>query len=299
MSTTGETAPDAPTDPNAVRAEPAGGPARRSGRPGAPRKRFGDTPALLWVTTPLLLAAFLGIWKAYTVVFDVGPLLLPPPEDVGAAFVDLLGQAYIYEAIRITLYETVVGFALAAAFGVTMGILLGRARNLERVLSPFLVATQVVPKVAIVPLFLLWFGFGTTSKIFMAAIISFFVMMQNTILGIRSIDAGHRDLMKVIRAPWWKRVISLDVPSSLPYVLTGVELGIVFAITGAVVGEYLGGSEGLGALAVVMLASLRTDLLFAVVIIMTLLGFLLYAIVAGIRRFAIPWHESSGRLTSL
>lgn len=292
MSTTGEgTLPDATTSPSS--AEREGAAPRRA------RRRFGETPGLLWITTPLLLALFLGAWKAYTVLFDVGPLLLPAPEDVGVALVKLLGEPFMYEAIKITLYETVVGFCLAAVVGISLGIVLGRARNLERVLSPFLVATQVVPKVAIVPLFLLWFGFGTTSKIFMAAIISFFVMMQNTILGIRSIDPGHRDLMKVIRAPWWKRVISLDVPSSLPYVLTGVELGIVFAITGAVVGEYLGGSEGLGALAVVMLASLRTDQLFATVIIMTLLGFLLYAIVAGVRRFAIPWHESSGRLTSL
>jgi NitT/TauT family transport system permease protein len=285
--------------PEATKASSAAARDRSRGRQRASLRRVGESRALLWITTPLLLALFLGVWKAYTVLFDVGPLLLPAPEDVGAALVKLVREPFMYEAIRITLYETVVGFALAAVVGISLGILLGRARNLERVLSPFLVATQVVPKVAIVPLFLLWFGFGTTSKIFMAAIISFFVMMQNTILGIRSIDQGHRDLMRVIRAPWWKRVISLDIPSSLPYVLTGVELGIVFAITGAVVGEYLGGSEGLGALAVVMLASLRTDQLFATVIIMTLLGFLLYAIVAGIRRFAIPWHESSGRLTSL
>ncbi|MBM9466482.1 ABC transporter permease [Nakamurella leprariae] len=263
------------------------------------RRRLKDSPALLWVTTPLLLLAFFGVWKLYTVLFDVSPLLLPPPEQVARALWDLLGQDYLYTALYFTLYETIVGFGLAAVVGIALGIILGRARVLERILSPFLVATQVVPKVAIVPLFLLWFGFGATSKIFMAAIIAFFVMMQNTILGIRSIDPGHRDLMRVIQAPWWKRVISLDVPSSMPYVLTGVELGIVFAITGAVVGEYLGGNDGLGALAVVMLSSLRTDLLFATVIVMTLLGFALYAIVAGIRRFAIPWHESSGRTTSL
>ncbi|WP_020546195.1 ABC transporter permease [Nonomuraea coxensis] len=254
---------------------------------------------MLWITTPLLLLVFIGAWKAYTLLFDVSSLMLPPPEQVGTAMIELMQGTMIYDAIGVTLYETLVGFALAAAVGIGLGIILGKARNLERVLSPFLVATQVVPKVAIVPLFLLWFGFGTTSKIFMAAIIAFFVMMQNTILGIRSIDPGHRDLMRVIQAPWWKRVISLDIPSSLPYVLTGVELGIVFAITGAVVGEYLGGDEGLGALATTMLASLRTDMLFAAVIVMTVLGFLLYAVTAAIRRFAIPWHESSGRPTSL
>lgn len=263
------------------------------------RRSLFKMRGLLWITTPVILFVFIGLWKAYTVVSGVSPLVLPPPEDVGRALVELAGQPMVWEATYVTFYETVVGFALAAAVGVTLGIVLGKAKILERILSPFLVATQVVPKVAIVPLLLLWFGFGLSSKIFMAAIIAFFVMMQNTILGVRSIEPGHRDLMRVIRAPWWKRVISLDIPSSLPYVLTGVELGMVFAITGAIVGEYLGGDQGLGALATVLLASLRTDQLFAVVIIMTLLGFLLYAVVAGVRRYTIPWHESSGRATAL
>jgi NitT/TauT family transport system permease protein len=283
MVTATQEAPAPPESPAATRAE--------RGRSG-PRW-------LLWVTTPLILVAIIGGWKLYTVLFGVSELILPPPEKVWTALVDLLGDSMIYEATYVTFYETIVGFAIAVVVGVALGIVLGKMRSVERVLSPFLVATQVVPKVAIVPLLLLWFGFGISSKIFMAAIISFFVMMQNTILGIRSIEAGHRDLMRVIQAPWWKRVLSLDIPSSLPAVLTGIELGIVFAITGAIVGEYLGGDEGLGALATVMLAALRTDQLFAVVIVMTVLGFLLYAVVAGIRRFAIPWHESSGRATSL
>lgn len=272
---------------------------RRPAPGGSALRQWAKSRGLLWLTTPVILAVFLLLWKLYTVVSGVGPLIMPPPEKVGLALVELVQESYVWEATYITFYETVIGFAIAAVVGVFLGILLGKAKTLERVLSPFLVATQVVPKVAIVPLLLLWFGFGAESKIFMAAIISFFVVMQNTILGVRSIDAGHRDLMRVIRAPWWKRVLALDIPSSLPYVLTGIELGVVFAITGAIVGEYLGGDQGLGALATVLLAALRTDQLFAVVILMTLLGFFLYAAVAGIRRFAIPWHESSGRTTSL
>jgi NitT/TauT family transport system permease protein len=274
--------------------------ATQSSARGVPTERRGRfSRGLLWITTPLLLVAFLALWKLYTVVSGIGELILPPPEKVGAAIVELVQKPEVWQATYVTFYETMVGFAIAAVVGIGLGIILGKAKTLERVLSPFLVASQVIPKVAIVPLLLLWFGFGLTSKIFMAAIISFFVMMQNTILGVRSIDPGHRDLMRVIQAPWWKRVFSLDFPSSLPYVLTGVELGVVFAITGAIVGEYLGGDQGLGAMATVMLAGLRTDQLFAVVIIMTVLGFLLYAVVAGIRRYAIPWHESSGRTTSL
>lgn len=263
------------------------------------RRRLMESRWILWVTTPVLLALLLGAWKLYTVISGVGALTVPPPEAVGGALFELLGRDMLYEAAYYTFYSTVMGFIIAVVVGVGLGIVLGKMHLLEKISAPFLVATQVVPKVAIVPLVLLWFGFGIASKIFMAAIISFFVVMQNTILGIRSIDPGHRDLMKVIRAPWWKRIISLDIPSSLPFVLTGVELGVVFAITGAIVGEFLGGDDGLGALAVVMLAGMRTDQLFATVIVMTLMGFILYAVVSAIRRVAIPWHESSGRVTSL
>lgn len=262
-------------------------------------RRLLESRWILWITTPVLLLLLLGAWKLYTVVSGVSALTVPPPEAVGRALVELMGRSMLYEAAYYTFYSTVMGFLIAVVVGVGLGIVLGKLHLLEKVSAPFLVATQVVPKVAIVPLVLLWFGFGIASKIFMAAVISFFVVMQNTILGIRSIDPGHRDLMKVIQAPWWKRVISLDIPSSLPFVLTGIELGVVFAITGAIVGEFLGGDDGLGALAVVMLAGLRTDQLFATVIVMTLMGFVLYAVVSAIRRFAIPWHESSGRVTSL
>ena len=114
-----------------------------------------NSRGLLWITTPALLLAFLGLWKLYTVVTDVSPLVLPPPEDVLVALIDLSGQRMIWEATYVTLYETVVGFLLAAGVGITLGIVLGKARVLEKILSPFLVATQVVPKVAIVPLLLL------------------------------------------------------------------------------------------------------------------------------------------------
>lgn len=251
---------------------------------------------ILWITTPALFAMFI-IWWNWTIVRnDVSPLLIPSPGVVWDAIVFVVQQPHVQRHTYVTLYETLVGFGFAALFGIGVGILLGKVRFLERLLSPFIVATQVVPKVAVVPLFVLWFGFGIESKIFMAALLSFFPILQNTILGVRSIDRGHRDLMVVVQASRLKRVLSLDIPSSLPFVLTGIELGMVFALTGAVVGEYLGGSEGLGAFVIITLGSLKTDQLFAAVALLTVLGFVLYAVVAGIRRFVIPWHESSGRL---
>jgi NitT/TauT family transport system permease protein len=241
-----------------------------------------------------LFTIFILWWDWIVVRNDVSPLLIPAPGVVWDALIFVVQQPHVQRHTYITLYETLVGFSFAAVFGITAGVALGKVRFLERLFSPFIVATQVVPKVAVVPLFVLWFGFGVQSKIFMAALLSFFPILQNTILGVRSIDRGHRDLMLVVQASRLKRIVSLDVPSSLPYVLTGIELGMVFALTGAVVGEYLGGSEGLGAFVIITLGALKTDQLFAAVVLLTVLGFMLYAVVAGIRRFVIPWHESSG-----
>ena len=122
--------------------------------------------------------------------------------------------------------------------------------RLEKMLNPFIVATQVVPKVALVPLFVVWFGFGITSKVVIAAVLAFFPILLNTLLGVKSVDRGHREVLASLNASRWQSIIELEFPSALPYILTGMEVGVVLAIIGAVVGEYLGGSQGLGNLAV-------------------------------------------------
>ena len=170
--------------------------------------------------------------------------------------------------------------------------MLGKIPWLERTVNPFIIATQVVPKVALVPLFILWFGFGSESKIVIATVLAFFPILTNTVLGIKSVDQGHRDVMTVFNANRLQTFLTLELPSSLPAVLAGMEVGIVLAIIGAVVGEYLGGSVGLGHLAVASLNDYKVGMMFAVIILLTLMGFLLYMAVGMLRRFVIPWHQS-------
>jgi NitT/TauT family transport system permease protein len=155
-----------------------------------------------------------------------------------------------------------------------------------------IVALQVVPKVALIPLFVIWFGFGMTSKIIIAAILAFFPIMLNVLLGVRSVDPGHRDVMRSLNAGRWATFWSLEFHSTLPYVFAGMEVGIVFAVIGAIVGEYLGGSEGLGYLVVVSLNALNAPELFAVIILLAALGYLLFFAVNGAKRLMIPWHDS-------
>jgi len=248
---------------------------------------------LVWITTPILILLSIGLWKLYIVLFKVSPFMLPPPEAVGKSLLDMLQKGYFWQHLGVTVSEILIGFALAVAVGAALGVLLGKSALFERVAAPFIVGSQVTPKVALMPLFLLWMGFGISSKIAMVVLLSFFPVMKATILGVRSISGEQRDLFTVIRAPGWKRIVSLDIPAVLPYLLTGIETASVLAVTGAIVGEYLAGNEGLGALVVITLNAMRVDQMFATIVALAIFGFIFYAAIASIRRFAVPWHDSA------
>lgn len=247
---------------------------------------------LPWITTPLLLVILLVVWHTYVKAYGVSSFILPAPSAVWDSWMDMLSSSRAWRHTWLTVYVTLVGFAWALVIGVGLGVLLGRTRWLELTLNPFIVATQVIPKVALLPLFVVWFGFGNTSKIIVAAILAFFPILTNTVLGVKSVDAGHRDVMTSLNATRWQIFRRLELPSSLPYILTGMEIGIVLAIIGAIVGEYLGGNAGLGFMLVSKMNGYETDGLFAVIIQMTLLGFFFYFATGALRRFLIPWHQS-------
>jgi len=248
---------------------------------------------LPWLTTPLLVVIVIVAWQAYVSGTHISAFILPEPADVWTAWLDLLRKPHAWSDTGMTAYETLVGFAWALVLGVVIGVVIGRVRWLEATLNPFIVAIQVVPKVAFVPLFVLWFGFGITSKVIVAAVLAFFPILTNTVLGVKSVDTGHRDVMTSLNATRWAIFRRLELPSSLPYILTGMEVGIVLAIIGAVVGEYLGGNAGLGYLLIAKMNAYETDGLFAVMIHMTLLGFALYFAIGLLRRALIPWHHST------
>jgi NitT/TauT family transport system permease protein len=248
---------------------------------------------LPWISTPVLLAVILGVWKLATVSFGISEFVLPPPEEVLAALIELVQRPDVWTVhTRTTLIEAVAGFGIALVSGVVVGAVLGRVIWLERAVRPMVVAFQVIPKVALVPLFVIWFGFGMTSKVIIAAILAFFPIMLNVLLGVRSVDPGHRDVMRSLNAGRWATFWSLEFHSTLPYVFAGMEVGIVFAVIGAIVGEYLGGSEGLGYMVVVTLNALNAPELFAVIILLAGLGYLLFFAVNVAKRLMIPWHES-------
>lgn len=248
---------------------------------------------LPWISTPLLLVVIVGVWKLYTMVSGISEFVIPTPEAAWVSLVALVTEPETWTVhVWITLFETVAGFVIAVITGVAIGAVLGRVYWLELALRPSIIALQVIPKVALIPIFVILFGFGVTSKIITSAILAFFPIMLNVMLGVRSVEPGHREVMRSLGAGRWQTFKHLDFHSILPYVFAGMEVGIVFALIGAIVGEYLGANEGLGNLVVVSLNSLDAPQLFAVIILLAALGSVLYFAVTGVKRLMIPWHDS-------
>jgi len=252
---------------------------------------------LPWMTTPALCLLLVAAWWIYIDLGKVSPFILPTPASVWHAWLGLLASERAWIDTAMTVYATLLGFVWAVGVGVMLGVLIARIRWLEQTLNPFIVASQVLPKVALVPLFVVWFGFGVTSKVLIAATLAFFPILTNTVLGVKSIDRGHRDVMLSLNATRWQIFRRLELPSSLPYIISGMEVGIVLAFIGAIVGEYVGGDKGLGHLLVARMNAFETDGLFAVMIQMTILGFIFYFAISLLRRALIPWHESAHRGT--
>lgn len=247
---------------------------------------------LPWLATLLLVVLIIVAWEVLVRALDVSTLILPPPSMIADRLGDMLRESDTWHHTLVTTVETVVGFGIAVVSGVAVGVLIGKVAWLETTLRPIIVAIQVVPKVALVPLFVIWFGFGMTSKIVVAAILAFFPIMLNVLLGVKSLDQGHRDVMRSLNASRVQTFLDLEVRSVMPYLLAGMETGIVFATIGAIVGEYLGGSDGLGFMVVTTLNQFDAPGLFGVIVILSVLGLVLYALVYSLKRLLIPWHES-------
>jgi len=256
---------------------------------------FKRETILPWITTPLLLALLVTVWSVYVRSSGVSPFILPAPGAVFDEWLGMLQSRRAWDHTGMTIYATLTGFFWAALIGVFLGVAIARIRWLELTLNPFIVATQVIPKVALVPLFIVWFGFGITSKVIVAGVLAFFPVLTNTVLGVKSIDEGHRDVMTSLNATRWQVFRRLELPSALPYILTGFEVGIVLAIIGAIVGEYLGGNTGLGHLLIQSMNAFETSLMFAVLIQMSLIGFAFYFAIGALKRLLIPWHATGAQ----
>jgi len=233
----------------------------------------------------IVLVLFIAAWKAVVIVGGYPPYILPAPEVVAARFVSAWAEGTIAPHALRTLYEVAVGFAAGGGLALVVGYGLARLPLAERLLSPYLVAAQATPILAIAPLLALWFGPGLTAKFVICALIVFFPVVIATMVGVRAVDARLLELARSLRATRWQIVTTLEIPAALPAIFGGLRVGVTLAVVGAIVGEWAGADRGLGLLVNIAKGSLfDIPLLFATLLTIALMGIALYALVVLVER---------------
>jgi NitT/TauT family transport system permease protein len=240
--------------------------------------------------TVATLVAILGVWYWANATRAVSRLLLPAPVAVAEGLVTLLTSEFFYAHLGATALEAVVGFAVAVAFGILLAVTLAHSRFLERVAAPYIVVFQVLPKVALAPVLVIWLGFGYESKIALSAAIAFFPVLVGTMKGIDRVPANSVRLMRSLSASRRQVFTMLTVPVALPYVFAGMRSAATLALIGAVVGEFVTAREGLGKLLVTFSSNAQQPLVWATTAVIGTLGLLLYGLVVLVSRRVVWWR---------
>lgn len=227
-------------------------------------------------------------WEAAVRGFNIAPVVLPPPSDALLLIVKNPGLLLVHAYT--TTQEILFGFLLAVVAGLAFSVIMIHSKIMSEALYPLIVLSQMVPKVAVAPLLLLWLGYGMLPKVVIAFTIAFFPIVINGISGLTSVDPEMLDLLKVLKASRTQVLAKIRFKNSLPYVFDGLKIASTLAVIGAIVAEFVGGDSGLGYLIIVSNANLNTTMMFAALIVLSALGMLLFALIVVLERLAIPWH---------
>lgn len=234
------------------------------------------------------ILVFLAVWEAGVALFKVPAYLMPPPSGVFQIFVGEFPRLLYHGWV--TTYEMLLGYGLAVAIAVPLAIGITASQRFDRFVTPQMLFFQIVPKVAIAPLFLVWFGVGTTPKVLVAFLISFFPIVIDAAVGLRSMSAEMGDLARSMGASRWQVFAQFRLPTSLPYLFSGLKVAATLAVAGAVVGEFVGADKGLGYLLLVTNSNMETALMFATIVALTIIGLALFYAVEFLESLLIPWH---------
>ncbi len=240
--------------------------------------------------SPLLVtAALLLIWELAADFFEIPNYLFPAPSEILAACRD---NAWILtRETGVTTVEILLGYALSIAIGIPLALGIFHWPVFSKAIYPILVSTQAMPKVAVAPLFVVWFGFGLLPKVLIAFLIAFFPIVINTVMGLSAIEQEKIYLARSMGLSKFQTFLRIRLPNALPSIFAGLKISITLAVVGAVVGEFVGGDSGVGYQLMVANGNMNTPLLFAGVLALTLLGLVLFAIVEFIERMAMPHME--------
>jgi NitT/TauT family transport system permease protein len=242
-------------------------------------------PAELWT-----LFALLALWQATVSIFNV-PEILVPGVDVVFNEIATHPDFYLVQSLH-TLSNTLAAFALSVVFGVGLAVAIVYSTFLEKTLYTMLVALNNVPKVALAPLFVIWLGTGSASKIAMGMMISIFAIVIDTVLGLRSLTPDMVDLGRSMRGSGFKMLFKLRLPNALPSIIAGMKVAISLSLVGAIVGEFVAAQNGLGFVILSAQGMFRTDRVFAAILLLAVIGTALFYLMEYLENVLIPWHES-------
>ncbi len=239
------------------------------------------------------IMAFIGLfalWELMAWLLALPPYLLPPPSLIAAD----LAQRWprVLDGAWVTTSEIVFGYLLAIVISIPLALLVAFSRFFDRTVYPLIVFLQIIPKIAIAPLFIIWFGFGFLPKLLLVFLLSFFPIVVSSVAGFKSIDPEVMDLARSTGAGVIRLFIKIRLPQALPDIFTGLKVGAALAATAAVVAEFVASNKGLGYLLLEYNGNLETAMVFAVIIVLSLIGLAIYYLVEYLERITIPWHVS-------
>lgn len=248
------------------------------------RRRLGGA-AIPLIT--VVVVAF--VWEVVVQVFELPRWLLPAPSAIWAGFLEIIST--IPGHVWATTIQTVAGFLLAVISGILLAVLIVYTPWLERAIYPLLVAIQSVPKIAIAPVVIIWFGFGFTKSIVIVYLVCFFPIVISTVTGLKSTPAEYIEMARTYEASKLDIFRRIRFPSALPHIFVGLKVGISLAVIGAVIAEFVGAREGLGYLIVISGGNVRTDIAFAAIILLGIISVLLFYGIVALERWLVPWSE--------
>ncbi|EXG82535.1 ABC transporter permease [Cryptosporangium arvum] len=254
------------------------------------RRRRRRVPEITY--SVLVFVGLLVVWQFVVKVFDVSDILVPAPTAVADSLVDGFRDGSLITHSVVTLKEILIGFGIAVGSALVSAVLITQFRPVERVLFPLLILTQTIPKVAMAPLLIVWFGIGISSKVLTVALIAFFPLLINAVLGFRSAAHEQVEMLRSFGASRVQVMRHLQIPSALPHIFAGLEVAVILSVTGAVVAEFVGSSEGLGYLIQATNFTLDVARTFAVIVVLSAIGIALHAIVVQLGKWLIFWTST-------
>ncbi|MBN9061093.1 MAG: ABC transporter permease [Rhizobiales bacterium 65-9] len=253
------------------------------------------TSRAIWrrpLETIAAVGAFCLAWDLYVRWTDAPSYLLPPPADVGAALIQSAASGELAHHLLYTLQNLILGYGAGALLGVAAGVALAKSPRLDRALGGPILFLQTAPKIALAPLFVIWFGLGLASKIALIISLVFFPVLVGTMVGLRSLDSRFADLARLLRLGVWRRLWLIELRAGLPDIFVGLRIGAVQAVVGAILGEWMSGRQGLGYLMTFASATYKTPLLFGAVVLTALLGIAVYQLVETAERRLLSWRDA-------